>query len=201
MDESYDLDREYLGSGQAGGRAISDEDRAAFQKAVDDFYKSSAGAQPAYTDHKQAVETSGFIAPAPVPYVFYRTRPSELLDRITIVGLKTIYNTNYDVGKKLLAEMLELSSAIAELLQNNPGIDVTHLSVLTDDLEDINQRLWACEDGVRKHLPKATENQPAAVLFLEYATQIPALNDRRNEIKRAIDTVFGYDRPDVKIYG
>ena len=119
------------------------------------------------------------------------TSPGELIDKLTILRLKTERIT--DAGK------LTNVRREKELLERTAGaIPVTaDLIALWDEMYAINAALWVIEDAVREH-EKAQDFGPA---FVTLARAVYVTNDRRAEVKKRINLLLGSALSEEKSYG
>lgn len=119
------------------------------------------------------------------------TSPGELIDKLTILRLKTERIT--DAGK------LTNVRREKELLERTAGaIPVTaDLTALWDEMYAINAALWVIEDAVREH-EKAQDFGPA---FVTLARAVYVTNDRRAEVKKRINLLLGSALSEEKSYG
>lgn len=119
------------------------------------------------------------------------TSPGELIDKLTILRLKTERIT--DAGK------LTNVRREKELLERTAGaIPVTaDLTALWDEMYAINAALWVIEDAVREH-EKAQDFGPA---FVALARAVYVTNDRRAEVKKRINLLLGSALSEEKSYG
>ena len=117
-----------------------------------------------------------------------RPSPGEVLDRLSIIGLKiTAFQKAGKDKTKLAAEAHELIESLEELL-----IPV-EAEILSTKLSEINRELWKAEDDVRS--PSSTVLQIAST-----AQNITKLNDLRCSLIRQIDKACGVESIEEKIY-
>ncbi len=119
------------------------------------------------------------------------TSPGELIDKLTILRLKTERIT--DAGK--LANVQREK----ELLERTAGaIPVSaDLTALWDEMYAINAALWVIEDEIRAH-EKARDFGPTCVAL---ARAVYVTNDRRAEVKKRINLLLGSALNEEKSYG
>ena len=121
--------------------------------------------------------------------VFCRVSIGELVDKITILRLKT--QNISDPEKVLLAqkEKEALEQSLSEL--NLEGIE--HW---IEKLMDVNGQLWQIEDQIReKEAQKSFDKE-----FVELARSVYLTNDKRFALKSQINQDFGSEMSEVKSY-
>ena len=115
----------------------------------------------------------------------------ELFDKITILEIKRAKISNKE---KLVDIEKELSTLNETVKRTIP--DQSNISKHINDLKDINLKLWDIEDGKRK----AEKNKDFGESFIELARNVYKFNDKRAEIKLAINTKLGSNIKEVKSY-
>ena len=108
----------------------------------------------------------------------------ELLDRITILKLKTSANTTKNNINQL--------ATLMQLWIDIPLEERLKVDELMHKLFEINKKLWNLEDLVR-----STKND---VILLDSAKQIFESNMLRNNIKKDIDKIMKSEFFEEKIY-
>ena len=120
--------------------------------------------------------------------------PGELVDRKTILHLKIAAGGRKNAGVGHFQKELELIEAgLADWFRKSSGADRRAYDAATQGLAEVNQKLWHAEDEVRV-LPRSERDRLA-----ELAKLIPELNDRRAELVRQVNRVFGVDQVE-KLY-
>ncbi|MGH9789533.1 MAG: hypothetical protein ACRD4U_12615 [Candidatus Acidiferrales bacterium] len=120
--------------------------------------------------------------------------PGELVDRKTILHLKIAAGERKKVEVGHFQKELELiEAALAEWFRKSDGADRGAYDQATRGLAQVNQQLWHAEDEVRA-LASSERDRLAAL-----AKRIPELNDRRAELVRQVNRVFGVDQVE-KLY-
>ena len=115
----------------------------------------------------------------------------EFFDKITILEIK---RERISDDQKLLNINKELD-ALNTLLQSLP-FSRTDLQQEYDELKAINEKLWVIEDDIRdKEAAKAFDQE-----FIELARSVYFTNDRRSDVKRAINLKLGSDFIEEKSY-
>jgi hypothetical protein len=115
----------------------------------------------------------------------------EFFDKLTILEIKKarisapekLLNINHelDVLNKILAKQSFSPAAVKSEV---------------DELRSINEALWVIEDDIRDKEAKKEFDQR----FIELARQVYITNDRRSEVKRAINLRLGSDFVEEKSY-
>lgn len=115
----------------------------------------------------------------------------EFFDKITILEIK---NDRIQDSGKLVNIRKELDSLNAMLAD---------MSISRDDIQDeiselrgVNEKLWVIEDDIRDQEASKTFGER----FIELARAVYFTNDRRSEIKRAINIKLGSDFIEEKSY-
>ncbi len=117
--------------------------------------------------------------------------PGELLDKITILRIKTA--RILDAGK-LANVRLEL-----DLLEKTwRGSRFACADIARDEraLQEINERLWDIEDRIREKEARQTFDRD----FIELARAVYHCNDERAAIKKRINTALGSRLVEEKSY-
>ncbi len=117
--------------------------------------------------------------------------PGELIDRLTILQIKTERITDRDrsnrVGKErqLYEEVRERRVPRSEEIEQ-----------LTLELKQINEKLWDIEDRIRI----SEKDQLFDDTFISLARSVYKTNDRRAALKRQIDALLGSILAEEKEY-
>lgn len=120
-----------------------------------------------------------------------RVSPGELLDKITILEIKS---ERVDDAAKLENIRHELSTLEASWNDTNSERD--DLRDLRRELREINEILWDIEDHIRKHeSARRFDDQ-----FIELARQVYITNDRRAVVKRRVNELLGSPIVEEKHY-
>lgn len=108
----------------------------------------------------------------------------ELIDKITILQIKSLF-TDSEYVKKELNELNQIKST---LTQYTLEYEV--------QLKEVNEKLWKIEDQIR-HKEKLQEFDAE---FIQLARDVYITNDKRAEIKRKINELCNSSYQEVKIY-
>ena len=114
----------------------------------------------------------------------------ELMDKISILKIK---KKNITDEKKLLfinEELQLLSSTLNAIVQDNK------INEFLDKLIEVNSKLWKIEDDIRLCERNKKFNQH----FIDLAREVYITNDKRADIKLAINNHFGSTLVEVKSY-
>ena len=132
-------------------------------------------------------ETQGFSALS-IP-----VSAGELIDKITILAIKTERVRN--APKRLMAagELALLQSAAAPLLAADAAM-AAEIAPLMARLKGVNQALWDVEDDLRA----MERRQDFGAAFVERARSVYRINDERARLKNAISAAAGCDLREVK---
>ena len=115
----------------------------------------------------------------------------ELLDKMTILQIKSERITD----ESKLSNVNKELDLLNELWKSDAKSSVDIASEFTA-LKEINEKIWDIEDGIRdKERVKEFDQQ-----FIELARSVYFSNDKRAEIKRAINMKLGSDLIEEKSY-
>jgi hypothetical protein len=108
----------------------------------------------------------------------------ELIDRITILEIKSLF-TNDDYVSNELNELNQIKSTLTQYTLEHEV-----------KLKKINQELWKIEDQIRKKEKlQEFDNE-----FIGLARSVYIKNDERARIKKEINILCNSDYQEVKIY-
>jgi len=108
----------------------------------------------------------------------------ELLDKITILEIKSQYTTNEYVSK----ELRELNQTKSTLTQ--------YTLEYINELKEVNQKLWKIEDKLREK----EKLQEFDEEFIELARSVYINNDLRAAIKKKINKETQSTYQEIKLY-
>jgi len=115
----------------------------------------------------------------------------ELIDKITILQLKSKYISNPKKLKNVKKELDVLCKTLDEKVPSSP-----QLTALTQKLYDINQQLWDIEDDCRdKERNKEFDDE-----FIQITRSVYITNDQRCAVKREINELLGSNLVEEKSY-
>ena len=108
----------------------------------------------------------------------------ELLDKITILEIKSMFTDDEYVTKEL-NDLNEIRNTITFDIANP-----------MNELRDVNKKLWNIEDKLRK----LEKEQRFDAEFIELARSVYITNDRRAEIKKEINELTNSKYKEIKLY-
>lgn len=152
---------------------------------------SRRGTKSAAMAPSTPVETPSSAATVSKPTVSVEIALSELIDKITILEIKS----------ERIHDMAKLSNIRTELATLVACRDLaiaatTELAQLTTELKQVNESLWQIEDEIR-----ACERQrDFGPKFIELARSVYKTNDRRSALKRQINELLGSRLMEEKSY-
>lgn len=115
----------------------------------------------------------------------------ELVDKITILTIKSERITNEEKLKNVCTELEELQKVYDEYIG-----DLLDTVQLQDLLKTTNEMLWDIEDAIRvKERNQEFDNE-----FVELARSVYTTNDKRCMIKKNIDKLLGSHITEEKSY-
>jgi hypothetical protein len=116
--------------------------------------------------------------------------PGELIDRIGILQLKVRHAVNPS-HKAGLQHELDALLAAREPLGTSGQLDQ-----LDRELAHVNEQLWHAEDAIRA----CEARRDFGPDFVQIASDIYRLNDRRCELRRQVDGLLNAPSHDLKLY-
>lgn len=117
--------------------------------------------------------------------------PAELIDKITILSIKSERIDDVEKRKNVQSELDILTATRDQVIQPSAS-----LNDLTLKLKDVNERLWVIEDDIRSC--EATEEFGSQ--FTELARTVYRQNDERARLKREINNLLGSNIIEEKSY-
>ena len=119
----------------------------------------------------------------------------ELVDKITILEIKSVMIKNEDKLKEVKNEKSQLDKKLVEIT-DSATFSSASLLALKADLHEINLGLWKIEDQIRE-CERYSDFGPK---FIRLARDVYYTNDRRFEIKNEINQLTNSDVKEVKSY-
>jgi len=117
--------------------------------------------------------------------------PGELIDKITILEIKSERLAARDKLANVRAELAALTRARDAAIAASPALDQ-----LTAALKQVNQALWRIEDEIRD-CERAADFGPR---FISLARAVYRTNDERAALKRRINDLLDADIVEEKSY-
>lgn len=117
--------------------------------------------------------------------------PGELLDKITILQIKT---ERMDDPEKVANVKIELEALTA--VWNDSVEQDARVTELHDELKRINETLWDIEDDIRDE----ERNKRFGDRFIELARSVYVTNDQRADAKKKLNTHLGSTLVEEKSY-
>ena len=114
----------------------------------------------------------------------------ELMDKISILKIKKKNITDEKKLSFINEELQLLASTLNEAVQNNK------INEFLDKLIEVNSKLWKIEDDIRL----CEKNKKFDQHFIDLARAVYITNDKRSDIKSAINNHFGSTLVEVKSY-
>jgi len=146
--------------------------------------------QPVFAEMAAALQDCAAKAIRRRP-IFVEIAAGELIDKITILEIKMERITAKDKLRNIRAELETLQ------LAHSQGLPASEeLSRLSGELKAVNEALWDIEDKIRNQ-ERAKDFGP---VFIELARAVYFQNDRRAELKRAINELVGSRLVEEKSY-
>ena len=117
--------------------------------------------------------------------------PGEVLDKITILEIKSARIGDTAKLANIQTELMLLEKVWVSTVRPDEV-----LSTLKKDLKKINETLWDIEDDIRDQ----ERAKKFGAKFVELARQVYITNDRRSELKKAINQHLGSQIMEEKSY-
>lgn len=127
----------------------------------------------------------------PLETVRVEISPGELLDKITILQIKSEQITDPAKLENVRVQLETLEASRAESLPPRDELDR-----LTRELKAVNECLWRIEDEIRE----CERDENFGPRFIELARSVYQTNDRRAALKRQIDDLLGSRIVEEKSY-
>jgi hypothetical protein len=115
----------------------------------------------------------------------------ELIDKLTILEIKRERILDQDKQSNVDLEYTKLRATFDEQIELSEA-----LQGLQDELREVNLRLWDIEDDIRD----CERRKDFGASFVALARSVYLTNDRRAEIKRAINALLGSALVEEKSY-
>lgn len=129
--------------------------------------------------------------PKPQNKVLTEIAVGELVDKITILQIKSENITDPEKLKNIHTELATLQETLDQNVEKSPEIEK-----LTEELLAINRQLWDIEDDIRdKERAKEFDQE-----FIEIARSVYYTNDERCAVKRKINNLTGSRLQEEKSY-
>ena len=123
--------------------------------------------------------------------IMIEVSPGELIDKITILEIKT----ERIIEKGALGHVNSELSMLRKLFDNH--IQRTEpLEALIKELKTINQRLWVIEDDIRR----CEQRKDFGDSFIKLARSVYKTNDQRSALKGQINKLLSSAIQEVKSY-
>lgn len=117
--------------------------------------------------------------------------PGELLDKITILQIKSERITDAEKRSNVMVEMNTLQAVASTHIPKTEPI-----TALTQDLKHVNETLWDIEDDIRD----CERDGDFGQTFIKLARSVYVTNDKRAALKREINIALGSQIIEEKSY-
>jgi len=115
----------------------------------------------------------------------------ELFDKLTILRIKLARISDESKLANISAELSAL-----ERIPASHSLPEEELQRLVTELQQVNVALWDIEDNIRQ----CERQQDFSESFIELARSVYRTNDKRAELKRAINDLLGSELVEEKSY-
>ncbi|MEE8334239.1 MAG: DUF6165 family protein [Alphaproteobacteria bacterium] len=129
--------------------------------------------------------------PTETPTVAIEISPGELIDKITILEIKS-----ERIGDAAKLENVRYELGLLGATRDESLADSAELDRLESELKSVNETLWEIEDDIRACEAAGDFGQT----FVELARAVYRTNDRRAALKREIGALFGSKLVEEKSY-
>jgi uncharacterized protein DUF6165 len=123
--------------------------------------------------------------------IFIEVGAGDLIDRMTILHIKNERIADTAKRANVARELVALEPARTRLLGAFPA-----LASLEAELKRINEELWTIEDAIRQ----CEARSDFGPRFIELARAVYKNNDRRGDLKKAINVLTGARIVEEKSY-
>jgi hypothetical protein len=123
--------------------------------------------------------------------IYARLAPGELFDKISILEIKRGHISDPAKLWSICRELEQLREHQEAALATSSLVDG-----LSNELSEINERLWEIEDSIRA----CEARGDFGARFIELARSVYRSNDARSAIKRQINDVLGSELTEEKLY-
>ncbi len=113
-----------------------------------------------------------------IKQIFVEVGAGELIDKITILVIKTEKISDPAKLANIKREMDALAPARQRLVDIYPGVEI-----LEKQLKAVNEALWIIEDNIRA----CESRKDFGPVFIELARSVYIQNDKRAELKKKIN--------------
>ena len=127
----------------------------------------------------------------PAKPILMEIAPGELIDKITILQIKSERIADVDKLRNVRVELEVLETA-----RDGAMAATRELGALTAQLKQVNEALWEIEDGIRD----CERERDFGPKFVELARSVYHSNDRRAALKRQINELLGSKLIEEKSY-
>ena len=117
--------------------------------------------------------------------------PGELLDKITILEIKSERIENAQKRSNVSKELGMLNKVWADMIPDDADIAAMRI-----ELKSINETLWEIEDDIRKE----EYNKQFGERFVELARSVYITNDQRSDVKKRINIQLKSEIVEEKSY-
>ena len=123
--------------------------------------------------------------------IMVEVSPGELIDKITILEIKTERISDKKALDHVHSELTMLRTLFEKNIRRTEPLEV-----LIEKLKTINQKLWGIEDDIRQ----CEQSKDFGDFFIQLARSVYKTNDRRAALKNQINTLLSSSIQEVKSY-
>ena len=123
--------------------------------------------------------------------IMIEVSPGELIDKITILEIKTERIGDRKALDHVRSELAMLRSLFEKHIRRTEPLEA-----FIEELKTINQKLWGIEDDIRQ----CEQNKDFGDFFVQLARSVYKNNDRRAALKNQINKLLSSSIQEVKSY-
>ena len=127
----------------------------------------------------------------PLKSILVEISPGEMIDKITILLIKSERIKDEVQLANVRHELGDLSEKMDKDIPRSPDLDV-----LVSELKSVNEALWGIEDDIRD----CERAEEYSQLFIDLARSVYITNDKRADLKRDINLLLGSKIMEEKSY-
>ena len=136
-------------------------------------------------------ERNNFEGSVGMNQILIPVSPGELLDKITILEIKSERIENAEKRSNVNKELGMLNKVWADMIPDDADIAAMRI-----ELKSINETLWEIEDDIRKE----EYNKQFGERFVELARSVYITNDQRSDVKKRINIQLKSEIVEEKSY-
>ena len=129
----------------------------------------------------------------PTAHILSPTSLGELVDKLTILEIKSDRISDQDKLRNITKELDALSNTLSDAVPLERRAELESFQI---ELKSVNLKLWIIEDEIRN----CERTKDFGATFIELARSVYFTNDLRADIKKRINLRFGSSLVEEKSY-